>query len=77
MVSREAIPDGLKGRKVAGAMIFIIGCVNSVAIGRENCIAWIPFVNGFAIVREGFRGVAVVIGAKTDVQTVVELAELF
>lgn len=77
MVSREAIPDGLKGRKVAGAMIFMIGCVNSVAIGRENCIAWIPLVNGFAIVREGFRGVAVVIGAKTDVQTVVELAELF
>ena len=77
IVSREVMPDGLRGRNVAGPIIFIIGWVNSVAIGRENCMAWIPLVSGFAMVREWLRGVAVVIGAKTDVHTVVELAELF
>lgn len=64
---REVIFDGFSGRNVVGVMIFMIGCVNFVVIGWENCIVWMLLVSGFVMFREGFCGVVVVIGVKIDV----------
>lgn len=77
MVLREVILDGFNGRNVVGVIIFMIGCVNLVVIGWENCMVWMLLVKGFVIVREWFFGVVVVMGVKIDVYIVVELVELF
>ena len=55
--------DGLNGRKVPGPTIFMIGDVNSVVIGRENYIAWIPLAIGVPTGIAENRGPALEIGA--------------
>lgn len=39
--------DGLRGRNVPGPTNFMIGDVNSVVIGRVNCMVWMPLASGF------------------------------